>query len=317
MEPGRDVVEQAALWHARLGDECSDDGQRDADERRAFEAWRRKDPLHALAFERIATLDARLRNTGRAERVALKTLSSTRKRVVPIVLVLCTAMAAAWQVRHLPAVATRLADYRTPPGVQRNVTLADGSRLTLDTNTALNAHIDGRARTLELLQGAVLVDVKKNADAAFVIHTRHGSARALGTAYSVRQNALDTVVTVIRSTVEVCTSQRSRCETLSAGQRARLDAKGMTTLPDIDTGQAAAWSRGWLAANDMPLVQVLHELNRYRESPILFDARRLAGMNVSGHYPLQDTDRTLQALARSLPIAIDTSDAMQPKVYPR
>jgi len=319
VEPARAMVEQAALWHARLGDEHHDD------ERRAFEDWRSKDPLHAVAFDRISSLDKQLRGAGRVERIALKKLavtklSTVKKSALPVVF-LCAAIIACWQARHLPIIELTLAQYRTLPGAQRSITLADGSKLTLDTDTALNTIIDAQARTLQLLRGAVLVDVKKvdvkkNAATAFVIRTDDGRARALGTAYSVRKNAHDTVVTVVRSSVEVCSNQNSRCETLTPGQRARIDGNGVTRLDDIDIEQATAWSRGWLAVNDMPLEQVLDELNRYRESPIRFDARKLAGMNVSGHYPL-DTDSTLQAIARSLPITVDTSDATQIRVLPR
>jgi transmembrane sensor len=82
----------------------------------------------------------------------------------------------------------------------------------------------------------------------------------------------------------------------------------------VDIDSASAWTRGWLAVEDMPLPMVLAELNRYRHTPIVFDAAALARIEVSGHFPLRDTDRALTTLARSLPLAVDRSDPDRPHV---
>lgn len=309
MQPTRAMVEQAALWQARLDDE--DDAAADRSE---FDAWCAIDPLHAVAFERIQSIDARLRPRGSVEQVALRRM--WRAKSVPLSMLAFALLSGAlgWLALQQPAVKIRLADYRTKPGMQLPVALADGSKLVIDTDSALNTHISATDRRIELLRGEVHAEVARGHPQPFIVQTADGTARALGTAYTVRKNAADTVVTVLESNVEVCAAATHSCMQLAPGQRARIDRNGIEHLADVDTDSASAWTRGWLAVEEMPLPAVLAELNRYRRIPIAFDAATLARIEVSGHFPLRDTDRALTTLARSLPLVIDRSDPDRPHV---
>lgn len=306
--PTKAMVEQAALWHARL-----DDDQADTD-RSAFEAWCALDPLHAIAFQRISGIDARLRLRGSVEQAALQRMWHPKTAPVSAILGAILLGAIGWLALQQPAVAIRLADYRTQPGVQLPIALADGSKLLVDTDSALNTHISTNERRIELLRGEIHAEVAKGHSVSFIVRTADGSARALGTAYTVRKNAADTVVTVLESNVEVCAATARSCLELAAGQRARVRSSGVERLPDVDADSASAWTRGWLAVDDTPLPMVLAELNRYRRTPIVYDAATLAQFSVSGHFPLRDTDRALLTLARSLPLTIDRNDPDRPRV---
>lgn len=302
------MVEQAALWHARLGD---GDAVEDAAELRAFDAWRALDPLHAVAFERIAGIDERLRPQGRIEQAALKGMWRSRRRATTLLGALLLIGVGAWLT--LPRAAPTI-DHRTAPGEQLQVALADGSRLVVGTDSALNTRFLENERDVQLLRGEIHATVAKGLRAPFVVHTSDGSARALGTAYTVRKNPHDTVVDVIESHVEVCSVAPHRCLELAPGQRARLDAGGVARLPDRPVDDMAAWTRGWLPVEEAALPDVLRELNRYRRTPIGYDAAVLASLKVSGYLPLRDTDRALAIIARSLPLTIDRSDAARPQV---
>jgi transmembrane sensor len=306
------MVEQAALWHARLDDE---DGA--GADRRAFEAWCEDHPLHAVAFERIQDIDARLRPRGGVEQAALGRMWRTKTASVSTIALALLCGALGWLALQYPAVAIRLADYRTGPGVQLPVALPDGSRLLVDTDSALNTQVSATGRRIELLRGEIHASVAKGHSQPFIVDTADGSARALGTAYTVRKNTGDTIVTVLESSVEVCAAAAGECATLGPGQRARIERRGIERLPDVDIDIASAWTRGWLAVEETPLPAVLAELNRYRRTPIAFDDASLAQFSVSGYFPLRDTDRALTTLARSLPLAIDRSDPDQPHVRPR
>lgn len=310
MQPTRAMVEQAALWHARLDDA-------DAADRSEFDAWCASDPLHAVAFERIRSIDARLRPRGSVEQAALPRMWSSKTAPVSTIVLALLLGASGWFALQRPAVAIRLAEHRTEPGVQMPIALADGSRLLVDTDSALNTHIGADERRIDLLRGEVHAEVARGRRVSFVVRTADGSARALGTAYTVRKNAADTVVTVLESRVDACAAAADTCIQLAPGQRARIRRDGVERLPDVDIASASAWTRGWLAVEDMPLPEVLAELNRYRRTPIVFDAAALARIEVSGHFPLRDTDRALNTLARSLRVTIDRSDPARPRVQPR
>jgi transmembrane sensor len=55
----------------------------------------------------------------------------------------------------------------------------------------------------------------------------------------------------------------------------------------------------------MPLTQVIDRLNRYRPTPIRFEAAELDGLNVSGAFPLTDADRALRSISAALPVTIE------------
>lgn len=299
-EPSRAIVAEAAQWQVQLADEgCT------ADDREEWAAWLDADPVHRIAFERMGVIAERFAGQPAIERAALKRMMGPNSRRTGAVTILMVGMIATlgWWVSDNVALRTRFADERTLIGEQRPLALASGDALTLDSDTA--ADISDGGRSILLWRGEVMADVKHGQPKPFVVRTGEGTARALGTRYSVRASGDGTIVTVIASRVEACAAHGDRrCATLESGQAARMDVNGLMRLPDVDPFEAEAWAQGTLYADDRPLVSVLAELNRYRSTPIRYDAAALSGLNVSGSFPLTDTERALAAIARALPITI-------------
>ncbi len=313
IEPTRRMVEEAARWHARLGDE-----RNTAKERRDFEAWRAASPAHALAFDRLAGLSERIGGGTDIERRALKRMLTRRRRGAATGAAAILALAlAGWAAWSQPAVQIALAEERTAPGAVREIALPDDSRLFLGTRSAVNLDMATDRRTVRLLAGEVMATVAKGRPVPFVVETEDGRATALGTAYSVRRTGEGTVVTVVESRVLACPRSGKGCLTLSAGERARLTGAAAERLPPVDPEQAAAWTRGWLAVDDLPLPEVLSELNRYRAEPVRFDPRALAHLRVSARLPVTDTERALTSLAAALPIRLERGAAGTAAIAPR
>jgi len=313
-EPTRVIVEQAALWHARLGDERTQPGQRE------FEAWRTANPAHSLAFDRIAGLSARIGGRDPIKGMALKHMLGGKKGSAGAALILLLfLMAGGWIASQQPTVRIWLADQNTAPGEQINLPLADGSRIVIAPGSALDMDVGAQRRTLRLLRGEVMAEVSEGRLAPFIVETDDGTALALGTAYTVRKYRWDTVVTVLDSEVEVCSSRTPMpdCLILVAGQRARLGARGVRRLGNVDIDSASAWTRGWLTVDDRPLPEVLAELGRYRKTPIGYDTQALMSLRVSGYFPLSDPNRALGSIANSLPVTVDRSDPERPVVRRR
>ncbi|MCP2937671.1 FecR domain-containing protein, partial [Salmonella enterica subsp. enterica serovar Typhimurium] len=76
-----------------------------------------------------------------------------------------------------------LADHRTVPGERLTVTLDDGSRVTLNTDSAIDEQYTGQERRIVLRRGEILVEVSADPQRPFVVESRHATARALGTQY--------------------------------------------------------------------------------------------------------------------------------------
>lgn len=309
VEPSGTVVREAAKWLAQL--ESGDAGTAD---RRDFEAWRSAEPAHALAIERLGGIRARLADASEAERVTLRQLLLRPKRraggALPIILALAGAGWGGWQ---LPMVKLYLADEKTAAGETRVVALQDGSELTLSTASAVDMRVGEHARVVHLLQGEILARVEGK-PLPFIVETDDGSAVALGTAFTVRKEEAATIVAVAESRVRICPARGSEaaCMTLAAGERGRISHSAVERLADVPTADVGVWADGWLSADDRPLVEMIDELNRWRAAPIAFDRADLAGLSVSGVFPLGDTERAVANLVRLLPVRVDRSDPARP-----
>lgn len=315
-EPGPAIVRQAAEWLAHLesGDASEADHQ-------ALEAWRRADPAHAIALDRLSGMRERLDAAPAVERETLRRLlpRPTRRAMARPFLGILALIGVGLVTSRLPIVQLHLADEKTILGETRIVTLSDGSKLTLSTETAVNIDITPSKRTVHLLRGAILAHAAKGGRTAFTVETDDGTAVALGTAYTVRKDTDATIVAVAESHVRICPAagDDSRCLTLAPGQRGRVTRRTAERLSDVPIADVGAWAEGWLSVEDRPLVEILAELNLWRTTPIAFDQPSLADLRVSGIFPLRDTDKAVVNLGRLLPIDIDRSDPAAPVIRRR
>ncbi|THF67039.1 DUF4880 domain-containing protein [Pseudothauera nasutitermitis] len=287
------IREQAAEWIVRL-DDALDDAQRQAVQA-ACRAWCAQDERHARIFRQMQQMWQAAAQPAKPKRGGKTTAAAG----LLALLVLC------WL---LPLQAW-LADVRVAPGELRQVTLEDGSRLTLDSGASVDIRFDGQTRSVHLHAGRLLADVAKDPQGrSFRVVGRDGTATALGTRYIVDQQAADTAVSVLESSVAVASRARpDQPVVLQAGQTVRYTraAPGRPeTLAPAATD--AAWANGQLIFNATPLPEVVAELARHRRGILtLRRADALAELRFTGMLPLQDSDAALRILARSLPVSVE------------
>ncbi|SNT11142.1 MULTISPECIES: FecR family protein [unclassified Azospirillum] len=303
--PSADLIHQAAQWAAMI-----DAGDVTESEMAACRAWCAADPQHQALLDRMLGFNDRMA-AAPFEKAALHRLLHRRQRrpllagaaALPL---LVAGIWAAWQVLPLHSL---FADYRTAPGEQRVVDLADGSRLTLDTDGAIDVELGQKQRLVQLRQGQILAEVAPARDRPFIVETPEGTATALGTSFTVRREAGGTLVTVVESHVRVCASAPPAhvlpCRDIGPGESVHLSARMVTAPKRVDTARATLWTQGWLEVDDQEVADVLIELNRYRDQPIGFDPSALRGLRVTGSFPLTDTDQALQGLARTARLHVD------------
>lgn len=305
------VAAEAAQWLVRLG--SGEACERDLED---FAAWQAEDPNHARAAQQMTALVQQmqsLRPTARQARAALHAAkdagpprprrSSTAARAgLALALVLALALPAILALRTWPP-AWLLADLHTGTGEWQVRDLADGTRIQLRGDSAVNLRYDAARRTLELVQGEILVDVAKDAAHPFVVKTVHGSIRALGTRFAVERQAEATVLSMLESATEVRPAASKAPPLLvQAGQRVRFTAAGTAAPEPMDTRAFdKAWQHRQFVASDSPLPDVLDALARERPGHLHYDRKALEGIRVSAVLPLDDTDRALQLLVDNLP----------------
>ncbi|MGK5002635.1 FecR domain-containing protein [Janthinobacterium sp. LB2P70] len=191
-----------------------------------------------------------------------------------------------------------MADYRTAVNQRRVVTLDDGTQLTLNTNSAVNIAYDGVQRRIELLAGEIFIATGKDAaQRPFFVGTPHGSLQALGTRFTVRLHEQYACAGVLEGAVAVLADDGAQRLVLRPGEGAHFDGTGVHRQALAPYG--GAWLNGMLVAHDMRLADFLAELSRYSDHPLTC-APAIAGLRVSGSYPLADIDAILDAVGASL-----------------
>lgn len=301
------VVDAAVGWLVHLWSGEATDASREQ-----WQRWRAADPLHEQAWRRVEATNARWRvhAPGMAQTLAGSQRATDRRRALRGLAALTVTGAAIWAGHEQVTMHGWLAGVRTARGEQRRLQLPDGTQLLLNTATALDIDYSPTLRRLRLYSGEVLITTAPDTQAPkrpFVVDTPAGRAQALGTRFTVRHeadgpDAHATRVEVFDGAVELRGTSGTAPLRIDAGQGARLPTGG--TAAAIEAPVAApAWAEGVLVASDMRLDAFVEELRRYR-SGLIQVAPEVAGLHLSGVFPLADTDRILQSLGQVLPIKV-------------
>jgi transmembrane sensor len=226
-----------------------------------------------------------------------------RREVLKVLSLLLAAGAAgtlAWREAPLP---TLLADQRTGTGERRSLRLDDGSRLQLNTASAVDIRYDAQLRQIDLLAGEIFIETARDPMARpFIVHTAEGSVRALGTRFSVRREGGMSRVCVLQHAVEVRCTEGLAAVRVEAGQQLAFSAREAGPLRPAPI-EADAWTRDMLVVNDWRLADFLAELGRYRQGHLgCTDA--VGELRISGAFHLGDTEVVLDNLTSTLTVRV-------------
>ncbi|TNC08159.1 FecR family protein [Methylobacterium terricola] len=283
------VYEAAALWVARLSSADATDADREA-----FAVWRATDPAHEAAY---AEMESWRRTMGQVP----DPRRSKPKAAPGLIIVAALGLVGilGWQ---LGLVDRLRADDWTDVGEIRSTILADGSRVDLNTDTAIALHDTPRERGVELLRGEAVFDVVPDPQRPFVVRGHGIRARAVGTRFFVRADGIADPVGVAEGRVDVATGLGHVL--LQAGEVASQDATGRPVARTSDVAQAIAWREGRLVFSGQPLSQVLAELGRYRRGRILLTDAAIGERRFSGTLDPRDTGAALAILSATMGIRV-------------
>lgn len=300
--PDEVIIDEAAQWMALL-----QSGHASLEEQQAFGQWRSADPRRGEVFKAMGAGLAVLENDTlrRMPRDSLlQTLNapSGRRRFVRNALSLVGVVSTAALVARITEVWPQPGVCSTGTGERRSLTLADGSALMLDARSKVLQRFDAERRLLQLLDGKLWIDVAKDHRRPFIVQTAQGQMRALGTRFLVEQEQGQTRLSMLHSQVQIRTLGGA-ARIVDAGEQVVFDADQVST-PAPTSGAESAWTQGRLEIRDQPLGRLIDALRDYRRGIIRVSPAAEA-LHLSGIFPLDDTDRALQLLARSLPVAIN------------
>lgn len=294
-----DLFAQASAWHFRLqaDDACAGDHAR-------FAAWLACSQAHQEAWDEAQALLTALSH------VAAKTHPCTgvragsarecRNAILPK-----RRRVAAWATAAAVVLVTGLfwqtpwaerlrADQYTAVGETRNLTLADGSHIQLDTDAALSISLAGSERRVRLLRGQAWFEVAHDGR-PFIVDSGQAHVQVLGTQFSVARQGEQTLVRLQRGSISA-SAGAGQPVILSPGQQVDINASQLSAVSTFDPAVAFAWRQRQLVLRQQPLSDVVAQLNRYWPGHVFLGSDPLGKRLVSGVFDLDKPAAVLNAL---------------------
>lgn len=321
-KPGFAALQQAANWYAEVQDISSPQTYP-----AALQRWLDESQENQLAWQYVLNISQRfspLRENGERQAAALtaltqRTHSAGRRQVLKMAAWISVGTLLAWgSWRHTPLrnqVLAWHADYHSPHGEITSFTLADGSRIWLDTDSALNVDYSPTQRALQLLNGRVMIETAADPRRPLTIVTAQGKMRALGTRFSVQALGDTTVLQVYQGAVEVSPAAISDAPIVQAGQAMTFRRDAFGPVSPLRNAEPA-WPLGLLQADNLPLGEFIERLSAYRRGYLGCDPA-VSALTVTGTFPLHDTDMALDMLTNALPVQLNRRFSWWLTVAPR
>lgn len=301
----RRVAMQAAEWFILLQSQ-----EASAAEIEKFERWRNSDAEHERAWRRAQHVSHRAGMI--PPQIGTPTLRRPvqRRDAIKTLALLMAAVPAGWVAYNEVCRRGSANHYVTNTGEQRAITLADGTKIQLNTDTEIDVAYDQSRRLVILRSGEILIETARDPLASatvmsrpFMVNTEQGNIRAIGTRFVVRQDDGRSRVSVLQGAVELKPVHNAGvAQRVDAGEQAGLmdNVVEQKTVLDVNAG---LWSRGILAVDDMRLDAFAAELSRYRSGVIRCDPV-VASLRITGAFQLADTDAVLENVAQLLPVQV-------------
>ncbi|MEM1261932.1 MAG: FecR domain-containing protein [Pseudomonadota bacterium] len=212
--------------------------------------------------------------------------------------------------------------YETAVGEQSTVRLADGSEITLNTNSQIHVRLTDHHRLLTLLRGEAHVNVAPDPTRPLSLTVQDKIFQALGTAFSVELHGEDDIELIVtEGTVLVGVRPRvapSRTSvatpvlpisstTVEAGEELRFTAQGSTktAVPPEVIAVRMSWRQGNLVFLDEPLEDALREVSRYTEFRFVFLDESIKTKVIAGRFKAGDIESLLVGLRENVGVAYE------------
>jgi len=316
MSRSADHIQKATEWYIQLTS-----GQATEDDYRAWRSWKNAQPEHEHAWQ---TLEAAtqpfsavdkslglmtLNNMGQStdkNSVTKNTVSGRRQALkhLSVLLIIGASGMLAYRTRPWQLV---MVDHSTDVGERREIMLQDGTRLILNTGSAIAINFTDTQRLVTLYKGEVLIETGHEHHQPYrplIVNSEDGAVTALGTRFSLRQHTSHTSVNLFDGALNIKPKQAASGTLLNAGESIRFDQTGILQKTSLTAG-ADAWSTGFLIADKMPLGKFIEELARYKSGTLRCDPQ-VANLEISGAYPIHDIDSVLSSISEHLPVRIET-----------
>jgi len=329
--PSAAACAEAAAWIARLHG-----AERTAKVETGFKRWLAASPEHRVAFDManeiwVSTEHLPKPRTPAFVRWPRAALVITLPRaLVSAALVILAGIGLVLSM-HDSGLSTRV-------GEQRNFSLPDGTRVSLNTASRIQVRYDHHLRRVELDHGEAYFEVAKHPDWPFIVVAGREEVLAHGTAFLVRRDQERLAVTLMEGKVTVSPTDELEHAVPTAGSPASLDAPASRSAlpashpttasftlkpgdrvtfaehepPKVDhpsLDRETAWQHGQVILDHTPLAQAVAEMNRYSALELKIEDPVAARTEVTGIFRVGDSASFAQAVAETYHLQVSEHGA--------
>jgi transmembrane sensor len=203
------------------------------------------------------------------------------------------------------------ADYVTGKGQKSIVDLPDGTRVTLDADSAVDVAFTGGRRDNSAGRldgegmGAIMGDVKEGAA------VQQAYVTALGTQFDVKLTPGAVRVVLAQGSVSVASAPggpSAPLVKLAPGQAFAAQDGAAGKIASADVEEALAWKQGVVEFHDKPLSEAIGLLNRYTRAQIIIKDPRVAALRITGVFKTGDIERFGRSVSQVLPVRMVARD---------
>ena len=285
-----EIDARAADWAAQF--DGADPGP---EAERLLDAWLAEDVRHVGAFARaqamlIAYADMARADSGRPVRARSAVPTTSRRRVL-----WGSGMAAGLAALGVGGLWLTTAEtaYATARGERRDILLEDGSRLTLNTLSAVRVHDGLNGCRVRFIDGEIVV---RSAAKTTTVLCDDATLSATNAEFGLRRLKTETVLIVLSGNVSV----DGLATPVSAGGRVHLTPNAPVMLTPLDAAtleRGLAWRSGRLAFEGDTLRDAAAEFGRYSATPIVLEDAATGDRRITGLFAADDPAGFARAVA--------------------
>lgn len=202
--------------------------------------------------------------------------------------------------------------YQTPIGGLASVPLADGSMVTLGTDSKIRVELTKNERRVNLDRGEAFFEVAKDRARPFVVRVGEQRVVAVGTRFSVRRDVHDIRVVVAEGKVRVEDDGAGHAlpVPLAGGDIARTGRSGtmVQTRAAAQVEESLSWRSGYLVFRDVTIAEAVEEFNRYNQRKIIVSDSAVGTMRVGGKFRSSNVGGFLRLLEAGYPVRVEQRD---------
>ncbi|MEP7729265.1 FecR domain-containing protein [Marinomonas primoryensis] len=306
-------LEEASEWFAVLSDESVSNIDREG-----WRNWLESDAEHLKAWQQVESVGVMFTSFqgNNLQQSAGRVLDTSRSRDISRRQMMKGVMSIAgvaslgwfgWEQTPLPSmVASWTADFHTSVGEVSHFELGDGTKVWLNTKSAMNRANSSTLRPIALVEGEALFETDGQVNGRpFSVACQQAVMKAATskTRFCLRHLSNQrAILAVYEGTVSLAPLMSRQTKEVKAGEEVVFDNQSIGSIQPV-LAIHESWTRGLLIVDDMTLSDFIAEIGRYRHGYINLDPS-IAALRVIGTYPTQDANLVFDMLENAFPIQV-------------